>query len=359
VRAKHWRLVSIIAGVGIVIVVLYLLRWVLLPSLLSFILAYILLPGVSWLEMRFSKTDRLHHSLRPMAIVIIYFVFGAVGSVLAFYIVNSLFHLIANLLLDLPQFYKDASAQVEKFIHPFISTLPEETVASIQVSIQSFIENAAGNLQKSILNIGSQFSSRMSSLAGLLALPFVVFYILKDYEKINRSFYSALPPSIKEHAKNIMAIVGKTLNAFMRTSLTLGVIVGCLNLIGLLILGVPMAPMLAVISGLTEMIVMIGPWIGGIIAVIVTLALAPEKAIWVGVLFLVVQILENNFIVPRVQSHYFNIHPILTVMLLIIGTFLFGFWGLLLAVPLATIIIQIYQYIRRINRKSPLIDSSI
>jgi predicted PurR-regulated permease PerM len=353
--AKRWRLVAIIGGVSMVLIVLYLLRWVLLPFLLSLILAYIFLPVVLWLEKRLPKNNNPHYR-RAAAIAVIYIVSGTVASVLAFYVVNSLFHYVSNLLADLPQFYKDATIQIEKLIQPFSSTLPEEMITNIDVTIQSFIENAVGNLQKTILDIGSRLSSNFSSLVGLVAVPYVLFYMLKDHEKLKTSFYSALPASIKEHVRSIMAILGETLNAFVRTSLTMGLIVGSLDLIGLLILGVPMAPMLAVIGGFTEMIVMIGPWIGGIIAVIVTLALAPNKAIWVAVLFLGVQLIENNLIVPRVQAHYFKIHPILTIMLLIMGASVFGFWGLLLAVPIATTIIQIYRYARQVNRKSTPTD---
>ena len=81
-----------------------------------------------------------------------------------------------------------------------------------------------------------------------------------------------------------------------------------------------MTPILAFIAGLTEMVPMVGPWIGGIIAIVVTLALVPEKAIWVIVIFGVVQILENNLLVPKIQSASPSIHPAIAIILLVVGT---------------------------------------
>ena len=350
--AKRWRLLAIIAGAGVVLYVIYLLRWVLLPFFLSAVLAYIILPVVSWLERRFPKGDGPPRARRSVAIIAIYIVIGAAGSLTAFYVVNSLLPYIFRLLSDLPQFYEDATIQIERLIQPFSSSLPPETVANLDVTVRSFLEHAVGNLQETTLGIASSLNSNFSSLVGLVAVPYVLFYMLKDHEKLTDSLYSALPPSVKEHVRRIVTILGETLNAFVRTSMTLGVIVGSLDLIGLLILRAPMAPVLAVIGGFTEMIVLIGPWIGGIIAVIVTLALAPDKAIWVAVLFLIVQLIENTVFVPRVQAHYFRIHPILTIMLIVVGGYLLGFWGVLLAVPLATTMIQVYRYTRSVSRKS-------
>ncbi len=80
---------------------------------------------------------------------------------------------------------------------------------------------------------------------------------------------------------------------------------------------------------------------------IVTLAVAPQKAIWVAVLFFLVQILENNLLVPRIQGSYLHIHPVMIMVLLVLGAYLAGFWGIVLAVPLSATIVEIYKYVRQ------------
>ena len=80
---------------------------------------------------------------------------------------------------------------------------------------------------------------------------------------------------------------------------------------------------------------------------IVTLAVAPEKTIWVALLFLVVQLVENTLLVPRIQGAYLRIHPAIVIMLLVLGAYIAGFWGLILAVPLTATIVEIYKYLHR------------
>ena len=138
------------------------------------------------------------------------------------------------------------------------------------------------------------------------------------------------------------------LGRYVRAQLMLGLIVAYFSFIGLMLLGIQFAPALAILAGVTELIPTLGPWIGGGVAVIVTLAVSPEKFIWVAVLFLAIQLLENSFLVPRVQSAYLRIHPAVMIFLLVLGTYLAGFWGLLLAGPLTATAVEIYKYVRRV-----------
>ncbi|MCK4723647.1 MAG: AI-2E family transporter, partial [Dehalococcoidia bacterium] len=73
----------------------------------------------------------------------------------------------------------------------------------------------------------------------------------------------------------------------------------------------------------------------------------PEKAIWAAVVYLVVQGVENGFLRPRIQGAYMRIHPAVTLFLLVLGAYLAGLWGLLLAVPLAATAVEIYKYVHQ------------
>ena len=119
---------------------------------------------------------------------------------------------------------------------------------------------------------------------------------------------------------------------------------------------VPFAVALALLAGLTELIPTLGPWIGGGVAVIVTLAMAPEKAIWVAVLFVGVQLVENNLLVPKIQSAYLRIHPAIMILLLVFGAYIAGFWGLLLAGPLVATLVEIFKYVRDCYQAQRLLE---
>jgi predicted PurR-regulated permease PerM len=109
---------------------------------------------------------------------------------------------------------------------------------------------------------------------------------------------------------------------------------------------VPFARTLGIIAGITELIPILGPWIGGAFAFLVTLATVPDKALWVAILFLAIQLFENNLLVPRIHAHYMRIHPAITLVLLVLGAYIAGFWGIILIVPFTTTAIEIYKYLR-------------
>ena len=85
---------------------------------------------------------------------------------------------------------------------------------------------------------------------------------------------------------------------------------------------------------------------------LVTLALAPHKVIWVILLAIVVQLLENNLLVPRIQASTMRLHPSLVILLLVLGGYLWGFWGILLTVPLTATLVDIFGYVRGVNREA-------
>ena len=94
------------------------------------------------------------------------------------------------------------------------------------------------------------------------------------------------------------------------------------------------------------MVPTIGPWIGGGLAVLVTLSATPEKVILVALLFVGVQLVENNLLVPRVQGGYMRVHPAAVLMLLVLGAYIAGIWGIILSVPIAATVARIIQYVR-------------
>ena len=124
-------------------------------------------------------------------------------------------------------------------------------------------------------------------------------------------------------------------------------VVALLSFIGLAALGIKLAPALAAFQGLMEFVPILGPWIGGAVGVIVTLAIAPEKAIWVAVVYLVVQLLENILLVPRIHGTYMRIHPAMILVLLPVGAYIAGLWGIILIVPLTATIVELYKYARQ------------
>jgi predicted PurR-regulated permease PerM len=187
---------------------------------------------------------------------------------------------------------------------------------------------------------------------GFAALPLFLFYLLKDSQKIPSTIYNELPPTAAKHTRNVVQIIEKVLGRYIRAELILGTIVGTMSLIGLLIIQAPFAVPLAVFNGICEMVPTIGPIFGGAVMGLITLALAPDKAIWVVFLAILVQLLENNLLVPRIQASFMHLHPSLVIMLLVLGGYFWGFWGLFLTVPMTATLVEIFKYVRAVNREA-------
>ena len=187
-------------------------------------------------------------------------------------------------------------------------------------------------------------SNAVSTVIGVAAVPFLLFYLLKDRETAVSGIYSLMPPEARRHAVNVVAIVNGVVGAYIRAQLTLGVIVGLVVSLGLFLLGVKFSILLGIVAGVTELIPIIGPLLGAIPGVFVALATAPEKVLWVVLLYAGVQAVENVVLVPRIQGHAVGVNPAIIMVALMVGSEAAGLWGVLLAVPVTAVGRDIFNY---------------
>jgi predicted PurR-regulated permease PerM len=345
VLRSHWRLISFILALIVAFVILYVLRSVVFPFVVGLLLAYLIMPLITWLERRLPGRDKWQQGKRITLIILIFLVLLGLIGFFAFYIVSSVLDASMSIIQNAPQYIGAGLQTLQRWAEGIRELFPPE----IRQEVDAFIVEAGvaiGNAVRGaflggIANIPATFSL----LFGFAALPIFLFYILKDSEKLRGGFYRALSPWVAEHAKNIFSVIDMVLGRWIRAQLLLGFVVAYLTFVGLLALQIPFAPALAVFAGLTELVPIIGPWIGGAAAVIVALAIAPHKAIWVVVLFLAVQLLENNLLVPRIQGGYLRINPAILIVLLVVGVYIAGFWGLVLAAPLTATVAAVVQYV--------------
>jgi len=347
VLIRHWRLISLVLGIIAVFVLFYALRSALFPFAVGLALAYLSLPLISWIEKRLPFRGKLQQTKRVTLIIFIYLIFLALVALLSFYLFTAVINAFLTLINNAPQYISRGLYELQQWAEALRQQFPPE----IQYQVDQWLLDAGAAVGNAIQNVfvrGISFIPRTFSLVfGFAALPIFLFYILKDSEKLKRGFYSFFSPWVAEHVKNIITIIENVLGRYIRAQLLLGLIVGYLCFIGLLILRIEFALVLAILAGFTELIPILGPWIGGAAAVIITLAVVPEKALWVALLFLLVQILENSLLVPRIQGGYLRIHPAVAIILLVLGAYIAGFWGIILAVPLTATVIEIYKYFQR------------
>jgi predicted PurR-regulated permease PerM len=343
---RHWRLILLTVAIIIIFGLLYALRSAIFPFVIGLVLAYLILPVISWVEKRLPRPGRWQQTKRVSLIILTFIVILGLVGFLSFYIVTAVISAFSALVQNANLYISAGLATLQDWAEFLRQQFPPEMQQQVDAIILD-AGTAFGNAVRNIFTKGIAFIPTTFSLFfGFASLPIFLFYILKDSEKLKKGFYSAFSPQVAEHTRNIISILDEVLGRYIRAQVMLGIVVGYFCFIGLMILQVPFAPALAAFAGVTELIPILGPWIGGATAVIITLAVAPGKAIWVALLYLLVQLLENNLLVPRIQGGYLRIHPAVLMVILVVGAYVAGFWGILIAAPLTATIVEIYKYVR-------------
>ena len=341
---KISRLVWLILGALVIAVLLYQLRGALLPFVVGGALAYILDPFVTWLERRIPWMSS-RPELKRVLIIALIFIISAIVAIIALVAgVTILIHEIRAFIRELPQLIEASRATIESVDAQLAARLPEEVVVFIHDAAQDLGSQIVGAAQVFAVRTYGVISQTMSLLLGLAMVPLILFYILKDRGKIIEGMLNTLSPQPREHTRNVLSLLNGVFSAYIRGQLILGVMVGTMVFFGLWFLGVPFAPVLGLVAGITELIPVIGPWLGAIPGLLVVLATAPEKFVWVALLYLGVQLLENSLLVPRIQSESLNLHPVMVLAALIVGSEVAGLWGMILGPPLAAASREVLLY---------------
>jgi len=295
---------------------------------------------------RWLKTKRI------TIILLIFIVVVGLVTLFAFYLVTAIVDSFSVLVTNAPNYIERGLLTLQGWAE----LLRQQFPLQLQHQVDEFILDMgvqAGNAIRGAFMKGLTFvPSAPGVILAFASLPIFLFYLLKDSKRFSEGFYSAFPQEMAVHARELISILDKVLGRYIRAQLLLGLVVAVLVFVGLKVLGIKLALALAVFAGLTELIPILGPWLGGIVGVLVALAVAPEKAIWVAVVYFAVQQLENIFLVPRIQGGYLHINPAILVVLLVLGAYVAGFWGILLIAPLTATVVEIIKYVSKSSQES-------
>jgi len=167
--------------------------------------------------------------------------------------------------------------------------------------------------------------------------------MILERDKVHRAILSILPVGDKERLARFIRIVDERLGSWVRGQLILMLVIGSVTLIGLIVVGMPYAIPLATIAGMLELIPIVGPLIAVIPAVLIAMSISPVMVVTILVMYILIQQLENNIIVPRIMNSAVGLDPLLVMITILIGARLAYVWGALLAVPVTAIILIIYK----------------
>jgi predicted PurR-regulated permease PerM len=169
----------------------------------------------------------------------------------------------------------------------------------------------------------------------VLILFGALFIVAKPNEMLMNPLLRAIPSERRPAARRMMSRMSERLVGWLQGTLISMVLIGVLSALAFWIAGAPYWPLLGVFVGIVEIIPIVGPWIGGAVAVLVTAFFDPQAALWVAVAVLIIQQVEGNLIRPFVMAGAAELHPFVTLLALLLFGAMFGFLGALLALPLA------------------------
>ncbi len=323
----------------------------LVPFALGLVLLYFLAPVVNRLALRMP---------RVLAILLVYLVAGSLFALLLIFLIPPILSQIGRLINAVPSVEMLQSwvqvllaryhALAPDALEPQIESAIQSSIPSIQSALNGFVRNLFGFL---LARVGQLFDV-LSFIVGLLIIPIWLFYLLNDQRKATAFVNRLLHYRMRADVWNVWRLIDRALSAYLRGQLTLGLIIGLA--VGVCLFILDLAPnievdyilLLALWAGVCELIPMIGALLGMIPGVIIAFALGgPVSAIAVAIMYIIIQQIENNLLVPRVIGDSVGVHPaILTVTLLAMGS-VFGLVGVIAAAPLTAIARDLYLYAYR------------
>jgi len=185
---------------------------------------------------------------------------------------------------------------------------------------------------------------------GFMLIIFMSIYIAADPDLYHRGLMAMFPHRMRDRAGEVLSSMAEVLRRWLVTQLIAMVVIGSITTVALLILRVKAAFALGVIAGLLEFIPTVGPILSAIPAVAMGFLDSPEKALTVGAVYVGVQFLENHILIPLLMKGGVDVPPVLTILSQALFTLLFGFIGLMVAVPVlaATMVAVKMLYVQRV-----------
>lgn len=295
------------------------------PILIAGLLYYILRPVVHFLSKYMPIT---------ISILLIYALIGGMGYA-AFHFLGPVIVSQSEELIDkIPERLEAITSESKEIIN--------ENAASTYLSVdkltqygKEYAESVPKVLSDHAVTI---FSTVTSIVTVLLIVPFIVFYFLKDGHKLKPFLLKHIPANVEDEGNRILRDVDKTLSTYIVGQFTVAIVDGILMYIGYLIIGLENALILAIFATLLTVVPFLGPFLGTIPAIISGLLISPFTAFKVLILLVIVQQLEGHLVTPQVMGKRLDIHPLTVILLLLVAGSLYGFIGILIAIPTYSVV---------------------
>ncbi|MGO4108101.1 AI-2E family transporter [Paenibacillus sp. YAF4_2] len=306
------------------------LKAVLAPFIIAMIVSYVLNPIVTLLHER--KVPR------TAAVLLIYTVFCAALAVILVNMIPMFKEQMDQLNRHVPDLTIRAESLVTDLNNSF---LPDSIREGLNKSIFQMEKKLSETVTHFINNIGSVVNAVFIAFI----IPFLAFYILKDFDLFERTVITYVPKSHRKHTVRLLKDIDSALGSYIRGQFIVCIIVGILAYIGYIIVGVPYPLLLASVVAVTNIIPYLGPFFGAAPALLVASTISLKMVLLVAIVNMSCQVLEGNVVSPQVVGRTLHIHPLAIIFALLVGGEVAGIVGMILAVPIFAALKVIVQHI--------------
>jgi predicted PurR-regulated permease PerM len=319
-------------GLGLFVVVLYLLRGILLPFVAGMAIAYFLDPLCDWLE--------THGCSRNWATVVVSIGFVFVLVIALLFLVPLLERQILDFAGRLPGYVDIISNRLLPQLQDIAQRLGIGNLADLRSTAGAQVGAIVGWIGAALVRVVSSGVALANLLSLLFITPVVAFYLLRDWDRLVIQIDALLPRRHRDTIHTQLLEINRNLAGFARGQATVCLVLAIFYATGLSLIGLEFGLVVGLGIGFLSFI----PYVGSITGLIVSLGIAlAQFPTWgpVGLVlgfFVLGQILEGYVLTPRLVGNRVGLHPVWVIFALLAGGALFGFVGLLLAVPVAAVI---------------------
>ncbi len=278
-------------------------------------------PWVDWLH-RYSIP-------RSVSVMLIYLFIFAFISLVIFLMVPPLQEQIGNLAASIPNYYG-------KLVTGISHWQGENTTLDTSNTVESLLNNLGSNLAGATSSIFATLNSIFGGIVQMMVILVISFYLIVQENGLKKLIRAVTPLKYQTYLIQTFHRINLKLGSWFRAQLVLMVTIGLVTYIALRFAGMEYALVLALWAGLTEIIPYIGPLIGAVPALFLAFAISPTLGLVVLIIYIVIQQLENNLLVPTIMKKAVGLNPVISIMVILIGAKLGGVLGAILSIPLAT-----------------------
>ncbi|MGG1879447.1 AI-2E family transporter [Paenibacillus cisolokensis] len=325
--------------------VVSIVKMLIFPTAIAGFFYYLLRPIVDYLERQKIK--------RALAVLMIYFVFGGICAIFITVVWPTLREQIDLFIEHAPFLVQDVQHQISQLQQNPAWSRFIPTESELATTITDSINRMMTWISNSITHLISLVSSVMIIIA---TVPIFLYYMLKEGNKLPDRLLAVIPKRYRNDGQEVLDDIDHALSNFIIGKVILNLILSVLMYIGFLIIGLPYSLLLVVVSFFLNFIPYVGAFLASIPVVIVGFIESPTIALWSVVVIVIAQQIQDNILTPVIYGRQLEIHPLTTIVLILVGGDFFGLLGVLLAIPvyimIKIVVVRLYELFlaRRIER---------